>query len=41
MLRWDGVPPMLHVDDPDGSGLVLLEEHQAAAGETGGSGSAT
>ncbi|NNH23019.1 glyoxalase [Pseudokineococcus marinus] len=26
VLRWDGVPPMFHVEDPDGNELVYLEE---------------
>lgn len=26
VLRWEGVPPMFHFQDPDGNGLVLLEE---------------
>jgi catechol 2,3-dioxygenase-like lactoylglutathione lyase family enzyme len=26
VLRWEGVPPMFHFSDPDGNGLVLLED---------------
>lgn len=26
VLRWDGVPPMFFFADPDGNGLVYLEE---------------
>lgn len=26
VLRWDDVPPMSHVEDPDGDGLVHLED---------------
>lgn len=30
VLRWDGVPPMFFFDDPDGNGLVLLEDPPAS-----------
>jgi len=26
VLRWEGVPPMFYFSDPDGNGLVYLEE---------------
>lgn len=26
VLRWEGVPPMFFFSDPDGNGLVLLED---------------
>jgi len=26
VLRWEGVPPMFHFTDPDGNGLVYLED---------------
>lgn len=26
VLRWEDVPPMFHFDDPDGNGLVYLED---------------
>jgi hypothetical protein len=25
LLRWDGVPPMFAVHDPDGNGLEIVE----------------
>jgi catechol 2,3-dioxygenase-like lactoylglutathione lyase family enzyme len=28
VLRWDGVPAMFHFADPDGNGLVYLEDPQ-------------
>lgn len=28
VLRWDGVPGMFHFADPDGNGLVYLEDAQ-------------
>ncbi len=28
VLRWEGVPPMFHFSDPDGNGLVYLEDQQ-------------
>lgn len=36
VLRWEDVPPMFHVDDPDGNGLVFLETDAADAPGTGG-----
>lgn len=30
VLRWEGVPPMFHLDDPDGNGLVYLEDPDAS-----------
>ncbi|MHA7655918.1 VOC family protein [Mycobacterium sp. ML4] len=40
VLRMDGMPPMFHFADPDGNGLVYLEEQgdaksQGAKGSTG------
>ena len=32
VLRWEGVPPMFHFSDPDGNGLVYLEEPAAEEG---------
>lgn len=29
VLRWEGVPPMFSFEDPDGNGLVLLEDERA------------
>ncbi len=29
VLRWDSVPPMFHVSDPDGNSLVYLEDSAA------------
>jgi hypothetical protein len=26
VLRWEGVPAMFHFTDPDGNGLVYLED---------------
>ena len=26
VLRWDGVPPMFHLSDPAGNGLVYIED---------------
>ena len=31
VLRWEGVPAMFHVSDPDGNSLVLLEDPPASA----------
>lgn len=30
VLRWEGVPPMFHFADPDGNGLVYLEDQKPA-----------
>jgi catechol 2,3-dioxygenase-like lactoylglutathione lyase family enzyme len=30
VLRWEGVPAMFHVSDPDGNGLIYLEDAHTA-----------
>ncbi len=32
VLRWEGVPPMFHFADPDGNGLVYLQDPTTPGG---------